>query len=89
MPFEVDAVIVTFGTGRSAVSTRSGRRQTLSNQYHEQDIRHIVVEQEAKADIAGRYRSGGYGSPREARATLIFTGAYTRRIPAQPLSKSR
>jgi hypothetical protein len=64
-------------------------RQVLSNQHHEQDIRHVIVEQEAKADTAGRYRSGGCDLPREAYATLVLTGAYTRRIPAQPPSKSR
>ena len=59
MPYST--VIGAFGTGCSA----------LSDLHHEQDIWHVVVQQETKANIAGRHRSGGCGSPREAPIVFI------------------
>jgi hypothetical protein len=54
-----DDVTETFGTGRSALPPKDRRRiirAFKSAQYHEQDIRHVViVQQEAKANIAGRH----------------------------------
>ena len=83
---DFNAVIVTFGTGRID-STQSGGRSvqistmnrifgTSSSSKKPKPTLQDVIDQVRVASLEGH-------------PPLVFTSAYTRRIPAQPLSKSR
>ena len=66
---DLDDVTETSGTGRT-VSPLPKAGALKSAQHHEQDIRHVVVQQETKTNIAGRHRPGVCSPLGEVYATI-------------------